>query len=217
MALVGDISKAYNSIKTGIVERHVRRYWFRFSQNDSWKVYGANCVMFGDRPAAGLMTIAIERAHESYKKVQQLGIFDSELVEADAHKLLRDSYVDDLHTGGSQADVNRMMGKWDITSDQFTGTIPRFLGNVGLSLKTLVQSGSTDVEANAKLSGCALGYLWEPSTDLMGVKIKFNHSKKRNGLRTKPNLSMSDLESLGTSTISKRQILGLCNGIYDPI
>ena len=69
IALVGDISKAYNSIKTGEVERHVRRYWFRFTQNEPWKVYGANCVMFGDRPAASLMTIAVERASESYPEV----------------------------------------------------------------------------------------------------------------------------------------------------
>ena len=33
VALVGNISKAYNSIKTGKVEHHARRYWFRFSQN----------------------------------------------------------------------------------------------------------------------------------------------------------------------------------------
>ena len=131
--------------------------------------------------------------------------------------MLRDSYVDDLHTGGYQDDVNRMMGTWDVTSDQFTGTIPRFLGNVGLSLKYLVQSGSTDVEANAKLSGCALGYLWEPSTNLMGVKIKFNHSKKRKGLRIKPNLLMSDLDGFRNSVLSKRQVLGLCNGVYDPL
>ena len=75
IALVGDISKAYNSIKTGEVERHVRRYWFRFTQNEPWKVYGANCVMFGDRPAASLMTIAVERASESCSEVQKLKIF----------------------------------------------------------------------------------------------------------------------------------------------
>ena len=40
VALVGDISKAYNSIKTGEVERHVRRYWFRFSQNEPWHFLG---------------------------------------------------------------------------------------------------------------------------------------------------------------------------------
>ena len=49
VSLVSDISKSYNSIKTGEVERHVRRYWFRFSQNEPWKVYSANCIMFGDR------------------------------------------------------------------------------------------------------------------------------------------------------------------------
>ena len=89
VALVEDISKAYNSIKTEEVERHVRMYWFRFSQNEPWKVFGANCVMFRDRPAASLMTIAVERACESYSEVQQLGLFPIELVEIDASKLKR--------------------------------------------------------------------------------------------------------------------------------
>ena len=66
VALVGDISKAYNSIKTGEVECHVRSYWFIFSQNEPWKVFGANCVMFGDRPAASLMKISVARTCESY-------------------------------------------------------------------------------------------------------------------------------------------------------
>ena len=99
VALVGDISKAYNSIKTGEVEHHVRRYWFRFSQNEPWKVFGANCVMFGDRPAASLMTIAVERTCKSYSKAQQLGLFPEELAEIDANKLNMDFYVDDIHTG----------------------------------------------------------------------------------------------------------------------
>ena len=46
IALVGDIKKAYNSIKTGLNEKHTRRNWIRFSQQDEWKVFGANCVMF---------------------------------------------------------------------------------------------------------------------------------------------------------------------------
>ena len=45
------------------------------------------------------------------------------------------------------------------SSGKLTGTIPRLLSNVGLRLKTLVQSDSTDVEANKKLLGCALGNL----------------------------------------------------------
>ena len=217
IALVGDISKAYNSIKTGEVERHVRRYWFRFTQNEPWKVYGANCVMFGDRPAASLMTIAVERASESYSEVQKLKIAPDELIKCDADKLRADSYVDDIHSGGSQADVSRMMGSKNAETNQFTGTIPRLLNNVGLSLKALVQSGSNDEEAIAKLSGTALGYKWEPAADIMGVKLKFNPSKKRKGIKSRPDLTLSDLEQFKTSSLSKRQVLSLCNGIYDPL
>ena len=49
--------------------------------------------MFGDRPAASLMTIAVERACESYSEVQKLGICPVDLVEVDACKLKRDSYI----------------------------------------------------------------------------------------------------------------------------
>ena len=202
MALAGDISKAYNSIKTGEVEHHVRRYWFRFSQNELGKVFGANCIMFGDRPAASLMTIAVERVCESYSEYQKLGLFPVESVEIDASKLKGDSYVDDIPTGGSQSDVNRMMSIKDINSGQYIGTISRLLDNVGLSLKILVQSRSTDIESNAQLSGNALGYLWEPSTDVMGVKPKINPSKKRKGVKSKADLTLSDLENFKVSSLT---------------
>ena len=117
----------------------------------------------------------------------------------------------------SQSDVNRMMGFKDINYGQYTGTISRLLNNVGLSLKTLVQSGSTDIESNAKHSGNVLGYLWEPSTDVMGVKLKFNPSKKCKGVKSKADLTLSDLENFKVSSLTKRQVLSLCNGVYDPL
>merc|ERR1711873_265771 len=128
-----------------------------------------------------------------------------------------DTYVDDFHSGGSQADVSRMMGIKDRLTGQFTGTIPRLLNNVGLHLKTLVTSGSRDKEAIAKLSGTAFGYIWEPTTDFMGVKLRFNPSKKRKGIKSKPDITLSDLQSFDTLSLSKRQIVSLCNGIYDPL
>ena len=66
-----------------------------------------------------------------------------------------------------------MKGNLD-SSGKLRGTIPRLLDNVGLRLKTLMQSSSTDVEANKILSGCALGYLWEGIIDVMGIRFKFN-------------------------------------------
>ena len=70
VTLVFDITKAYNSIKTGLVERHLRRFWFRENPDtDDWKIFGFNCVQFGDRPAAALMTISVEKAAETYQEV----------------------------------------------------------------------------------------------------------------------------------------------------
>ena len=57
-----------------------------------------------------------------------------------------------------------MRGNFD-SSSKLLSTIHMLFNNIGLRLKTLVKSGSTYVEANKKLSGCTLGYSWEPSTD----------------------------------------------------
>ena len=113
--------------------------------------------MFGNRSTDGLMTFAIERAQESFKQVQELGIFDPLLVEQDSLKLVRDSYVDDIHTGGSQGNIDRLMGTLD-SYNKFTGSIPSFLNNVGLKPKTEVLNSSKYFEANKGISGCALGY-----------------------------------------------------------
>ena len=51
------------------MERHVRRLWFRESTDEEWKQYAFNCVQFGDRPAATLMTISVEKGSETYKEV----------------------------------------------------------------------------------------------------------------------------------------------------
>ena len=77
------------------------------------------------------------------------------MVREDSLKLVRDSYVDDIHIGDSQANINRMVRHID-KFEIFTRTIPRHLDSVGLSLKNLVQSGFTNVEANKKLSRCTL-------------------------------------------------------------
>ena len=46
--LVFDLSKAYNCLKTGSVERHVRRFIWRFDQSEPWQDFAFDCVAFGD-------------------------------------------------------------------------------------------------------------------------------------------------------------------------
>lgn len=51
-------------------------------------------------------------------------MFDPIIVEKESLKIVRDAFVDDIHTGGSQSDINGMMGTLH-KSGIFTGTIPR--------------------------------------------------------------------------------------------
>ena len=105
VALIFDISKAYNSIRTGLVKKHLRRLWFRFNPQEEWKLFGFNCVQFGDRPAAALMTIAVEMAADSYQAVAEKLCLPINKVKEDSRKLLHDTFVDNGTTGGSRTQV----------------------------------------------------------------------------------------------------------------
>ena len=63
--MVRDISNAYNSIKTGFIEKHTRRYWLRFSKEEDWRVFEARCLMLGETPAVGVITCTIEWAKDT--------------------------------------------------------------------------------------------------------------------------------------------------------
>ena len=59
------------------------------------------------------------------------------------------------------------------------------------------------------------GYNWNAKTDQMSLTFKFNLSKKRRSVRTLPDLTVNDLESLGTIKMSKRNLLGVTNSTGD--
>ena len=85
-ALVGDISKMYNSIETTVQERHLRRLLWRNLDVD---------VMFGDKPAAAISAISLTA--EKFKYVDEVA----------AEKIKKDIYVDDITTG--DADLSRTL------------------------------------------------------------------------------------------------------------
>ena len=153
----------------------------RFSFKEEWKLYAMDRVQFGDKPAAALMTIAVEKASEEHTEVSKSGLWNPQLVFKDAMKLFKDTYIDDVTSGGSPSDISRMMGDKD-SEGQFNGTILSLAKGMGLKLKTMVRSGSEDLEAMTKLSGSVLRYKWDATKDLMGIKLSYNEAKKRKGL-----------------------------------
>ena len=51
----------------------------------------------------------------------------------------------------------------------------------------------------------------------MSVRLKFNTSKKRKGLRLKPDLNTESLEEFKVHPLMKRILLSLSNSIHDPL
>ena len=47
-----DLSKAYNTMRTGVVEKHLRRFVWRSSEEEEWQDYAIDRVHFGDQSAA---------------------------------------------------------------------------------------------------------------------------------------------------------------------
>ena len=99
----------------------------------------------------------------------------------------------------------------------YSGTIPAMMKKVGLKLKTIVSSVSQDQEALSKLSDKILGCLYDPKDDLIGVKFAFNPSKKKKGLKVKPDLTLPDVDAFYKSPQTRRSLLSICNRIYDPL
>ena len=92
-----------------MVKKHLRRLWFRFNPQEDQKIYGFEYVQFGDRPAAALMMIAVEKGAESYEAVVEELNLPVNKVKEDSKKLLQDTYVDHGTTGGSRRQVKRML------------------------------------------------------------------------------------------------------------
>ena len=168
----------------------------------------------GDKPAAALLTVAVEKASESWERVAEELKINPKKVKEDSIRLKEDCHVDDKPTVGSAEDINRMQGTMDLKGE-FSGTIPSMFKAVSLKLKTMVRSFSDDSVEAEKLSGKRFGYGWISKDGLMSLPIKFN-SSKRKGLRTQPDISVAKIESFKLQTYIRRNLLTICNRNFVP-
>ena len=201
-----DLSKAYNTMKTGLKERHLRRFVWKFSDDSEWEDYAFDVVHFGDRCAACQLEVAKDLIADEFEEIDP---------EA-AQRIKDDTYVDDGVTGGNKLQVDRFIGE-KCPDGSFSGTISKMLGKGGFKVKAIVRSGETDQEQIDKMGTSVFGYLWNAPEDQMGVKFPVNLSRKKRSVRSLPNLTMKDIEKLGEVKLSKRILLGFVNGFGDPL
>ena len=202
--MVFDLTKAYNALHTGPVERNLRRFIWRFSPAEEWMDFAFDTVAFGDFPAANFLEIGRDMTADAGCDI------DKEASE----KIKRDSYVDDNISGGSFEAVKRMKGR-KLGDGTFSGNITKILNIGKLKPKTIVSTGDTDEEAKALLGDKVLGYGWNATTDMMKVNFPVYISNKKKKARMSPPLTLETLELLPKSIFTKRICLGITNGFGD--
>ena len=207
VALVYDMTKAYQSIGTGQVEKHVRRIVWRWGEtSEPWEILAYNVVTFGDQIAGLILELVKSLA-------ANLG---RSLDEEASHQILHKTYVDDGAGGGTRDQVERFRG--NRVNGCYDGTIAQILGLVGLKLKVMVASGDEDSEAISLMGEKVLGHNWKPTEDKFVFKMKTNlATSKRGGQKSDKELTVDDIGKLPSMILTKRMLLGLVMSQYDPM
>ena len=156
VAVQFDMAKAYNTLRTGPVERHLRRFVWRFSSDEPWQDYALDRVHFGDACAATQLEVAKDLIADA-----------GEYIDAEASKRIKDDvYVDDLLSGGTAEKVSRFVG--DKTADgSYDGTFFQILALGNFKIKAMNISGQSPISDSDLLGNKVLGYGYDFSTDML--------------------------------------------------
>ena len=211
VALMTDLKKAYQSIHTGPMELHLRRFLFREEPSHPWLDYAFTRATFGDIAAGLILEIA-------KRKVAELG---REVDPVAAQQLQDFCYVDDSILGGSQADAERMRGQR--VKGEYTGTIPRILSYGAMQVKFMAISGSKDPWEAEQLAGKTLGvsYRLEQDEIVFLIKPGYYSAKARSTDQVRELVVLDEVQvdaiAKGERGFSRRQALSMVMGVYDPL
>ena len=202
------MTKAYQSIKTGEVERNVR--WIVWRWGDSqmeWKTFAWDVMTFSDQLALLILELT--------KK--WIAVLGREMDPQAAVLLELSTYVDDTLGGGSLEEVAWFKGV-QRPDGSYSKTFPAILSLVSLITKVLVESGETDPEILEQFGSKVLGHEWAPTSDKLIFRLAVNLSKKtRTGERKAPDLLHADASRLHQMVFTKRRLLGWVMSLYDPM
>lgn len=202
VAIVGDISKMYNSVLLSEADMMTHRFLWRDMNTD--KVpdhYCLQTVTFGDRPSGVIAMTALRKTAEMYR----------DKYPETAAMIINNSYVDDiLHSCGSTVEA----------LEKIT-TTERILERGGFKMKQWVVSGSHDITEDSKIIDTefekVLGMVWEPKKDQFSYKVRINFSAKRKNIRTGPDLTKNEMVQEIPKRLTKRMILSQVASLYDPL
>ncbi|XP_068229330.1 uncharacterized protein [Palaemon carinicauda] len=201
VAVIGDISKMYNSVRLKELEQHTHRFVWRdadYSRPPNHHVLTA--VGFGDRPSGVIAITALKKT---------ASIKENEFPEI-KNIIDRNTYVDDIIF--SCEDVNK--------AKKLMGNMNLVLNEGGFKIKHWIMSNNETLDNELKLLYAGeekvLSLHWIPRKDIFFFKIKvdFNRSKKRifeNGI------DINTSNRIIPKDLTKRMVLSQVSTIYDPL
>ena len=192
---IGDIKKMYNSVHLQMLEQHTHRFLWRELEDREPDIWCITRVNMGDKPAGAIAVEAKDKTAEMFK----------DEYPAAAEAIIHSSYVDDII--GS---VKSLAEAKDLTEG-----IDSILNKGGFKIKEW-SFGGVGVPSNLNPIS-VLGINWSPGEDVITFKVSLNFSPKKRGIRTLPDISLSQVASLIPLTLTRRIVLAQVMGIYDPL
>jgi len=169
-------------------------------------IYEKPVILFGDRLAATAFECSKKEVADQGKMIDEIA----------AVRIREEMYVDDGASGGTLEEVQIFVGEKD-ENNKYNGTIQQIFDIGGFVVKDFVWLGRDDDETAVLLGNSVLGYKFDAKSDLMAVKFRVNLSKKKKKIASQSDLTIQDLERLRSIKLTKRNLLGLPAGIFDPM
>ena len=204
VAVQFDLAKAYNTLRTGPQERHLRRFVWRMSPSEPWQDYALDRVHFGDACAATQLEVGKDLVAEAGVDIDP---------EA-SQRIEDDLYVDDGLTGGDEEQVARFVGT-KLEDGSYDGKFSKILALGNFKIKAYGVAGQKSTEESDLMRNKVLGYNYNLEEDMMSLTFPINLSRKRRSVRQEPDITLKDVDQLRSRTLTKRVLLGVTNGFRD--
>ena len=209
VGLLFDLTKAYQQLVTGPIERNLRRFVYRDSPEKEWETYAYDRVTFGDVIAGLCLELAKALVAKHGEKIDLLACV----------RFLVATYCDDHCGGGSKEEVQQMRGE-QIPEGGTNGTMSQILKQGGFKTNFMVRSKDCTEEEKAALGGTVLGLGYEAMSDKLEFVVTLTmvtQGKKRK--KKTITFEKQDIQQLlgQERVLTKRMALSLVMGQYDPL
>ena len=210
VAILWDVSKAYNAVVTSDPENFIRCQVWRFGQTDQpWRIFQYRKMAFGDLIASLGLEIVKDKGCDIAAQRQEVS-------EAAINKVRDDMFVDDGISGcEDNQEADKLIGEMTILSNgklAYSGEVSKVLGYVGLKPKVFIRSGIENPKEAMEKQGNVLGHIYDPAKDLIsfrfGFKVKFAKGKGEEDLT---------LDNLNKLVLTRRGVLAAVMQVYDPL